>query len=57
MKQESILGYGDKIFCTALEDVEAGACFKMPVTLYQFVRRYIPEYLNLHHGGCKAEVM
>ena len=42
MKQESILGYGDMNFLYSLENVEAEDCFKMPVTVYQLVRRYIP---------------
>jgi hypothetical protein len=40
-----------------LKNVEAEDCFKMPVTVYQLVQRYIPEYMNPYQGGCKAEVM
>lgn len=41
MRQESILGYGDKTFLCSFEDVEAEDYFKIPVTLYQLKWRYL----------------
>jgi len=43
MRQESILGYGDKTFLYSSEDVEAEDCLKIPVTLYQLKWRYLQD--------------